>query len=106
MGYWSDVQEEPLMFRSRAFRCLRRVLIAAVIMAGAVSGAAGTGRALASASAATLISNPSPMVNPLIGTSGGVNEFPGPDMPFGMIQWGPDTSPDRAAGGGYTYDDS
>ena len=94
------------MFRCRAFRCLRRVLIAAVIMAGAVTGAAGTGGTLASASAATLISNPSPMVNPLIGTSGGVNEFPGPDMPFGMMQWGPDTSPDRADGGGYTYGDS
>ncbi|WP_295698452.1 GH92 family glycosyl hydrolase [Lapillicoccus sp.] len=45
-------------------------------------------------------------VNPLIGTSGFVDTFPGPDMPFGMVQWGPDTSPDRPAGGGYEYTDS
>lgn len=45
-------------------------------------------------------------VNPLIGTSGYVDTFPGPDVPFGMVQWGPDTSPDRPAGGGYEYTDS
>jgi predicted alpha-1,2-mannosidase len=49
------------------------------------------------------VTNPASLVNPLIGTSGGVNEFPGPDMPFGMIQWGPDTSPSRPDGGGYSY---
>jgi predicted alpha-1,2-mannosidase len=47
--------------------------------------------------------DPAALVNPLIGTSGGVNEFPGPDMPFGMIQWSPDTSPSRPDGGGYSY---
>ncbi len=52
---------------------------------------------------------PATLVNPMIGTSvattGGsrVNTFPGPDMPFGMIQWGPDTSPMRTNGGGYDY---
>jgi beta-glucosidase len=34
-------------------------------------------------------------------TSGGGNTFPGADVPFGMVQWSPDTSPDRSAGGGY-----
>ena len=29
-------------------------------------------------------------------TSGGGNTFPGADVPFGMVQWSPDTSPDRA----------
>jgi putative alpha-1,2-mannosidase len=43
------------------------------------------------------------VVNPLIGTAGGVNALPGPDMPFGMIQWSPDTSPSRPDGGGYSY---
>jgi predicted alpha-1,2-mannosidase len=36
-------------------------------------------------------------------TSGGGNTFPGADYPWGMIQWSPDTLPDRADGGGYTY---
>jgi predicted alpha-1,2-mannosidase len=94
------------MFRRRAFRCVRRVLAAAVITVGVVTSAAGTGGASTSASAATLVSDPASLVNPFIGTSGGVNEFPGPDMPFGMMQWGPDTFPDRADGGGYTYGDS
>jgi predicted alpha-1,2-mannosidase len=42
------------------------------------------------------------------GTGGGAgNTFPGPVLPFGMIQWGPDTSPASAnAGGGYAYGDT
>jgi len=32
---------------------------------------------------------------------GEIHAFPGADMPFGMLQWGPDTAPQRAAGGGY-----
>jgi predicted alpha-1,2-mannosidase len=50
--------------------------------------------------------DPAALVNPLIGTAGGVNTFPGPDVPFGMIQWSPDTSPDRPDGGGYDYADT
>ncbi|MGA5129754.1 GH92 family glycosyl hydrolase [Streptomyces olivoreticuli] len=53
-----------------------------------------------------LVEDPASLVNPLIGTAGSVNTFPGPDMPFGMLQWGPDTSPHRAYGGGYEYRDS
>ena len=35
-----------------------------------------------------------------------MGEFPGADLPFGMIQWSPDTSPDAVqAGGGYSYAD-
>ena len=45
---------------------------------------------------------------PNFGTGGGAgNTFPGPVVPFGMTQWGPDTSPSSEnAGGGYSYDDS
>jgi predicted alpha-1,2-mannosidase len=57
--------------------------------------------------------DPAALVHPLDGTSTGpvspgtVGEFPGADLPFGMIQWSPDTSPNEAqAGGGYAYDDS
>ena len=38
-------------------------------------------------------------------TSGG-NTFPGAEVPFGMVQWSPDTLPDRNAGGGYGYTDT
>jgi predicted alpha-1,2-mannosidase len=68
----------------------------------AASALAATGAA-AAATAPRLVTDPATLVNPLIGTSGGVNTFPGPDMPFGMIQWSPDTSPSRPDGGGYSY---
>ncbi|NUP54080.1 MAG: lectin [Catenulispora sp.] len=63
------------------------------------------------AGAITPVANPATTVNPLLGTGdggagGAVNAFPGPDVPFGMLQWGPDTSPNRQAGGGYYYNDS
>lgn len=59
----------------------------------------------ASATAPALVKDPASLVNPLIGTSGEVDTFPGPDMPAGMMQWGPDTTPDRPSGGGYEYND-
>jgi predicted alpha-1,2-mannosidase len=48
--------------------------------------------------------DPVDMVNPFIGTTYGGDTFPGPDYPFGMIQWGPDTA-SQPAGGGYEYTD-
>ena len=39
-------------------------------------------------------------------TSGGGNTFPGAEVPFGMVQWSPDTLPNRSAGGGYNYGDT
>ncbi|UXY31810.1 lectin [Streptomyces sp. HUAS TT20] len=52
-----------------------------------------------------LVSSPADLVNPFIGTSNDANDFPGADVPFGMVQWGPDTS-SRPSGGGYEYKDS
>ena len=40
-------------------------------------------------------------VDPFIGTTAGGNTFPGATVPFGLIQWGPDTRPD----GWYHYED-
>jgi predicted alpha-1,2-mannosidase len=42
------------------------------------------------------------------GTGGGAgNTFPGAVMPFGMVQWSPDTSPGRTnSPGGYSYEDT
>jgi predicted alpha-1,2-mannosidase len=39
-------------------------------------------------------SKPYDAVDPLIGTDGGGNTFPGASMPFGMVQWSPDTNTD------------
>jgi predicted alpha-1,2-mannosidase len=70
--------------------------LASTALANTVSQAAG-------GATDALVTHPASLVNPLIGTAGGVNEFPGPDMPFGMIQWSPDTAPSRPDGGGYSY---
>ncbi len=58
--------------------------------------------------AATLA--PTTLVDTFVGTSGTqiggpIDTFPGADMPFGMVQWSPDT-PSQNAGGGYEYTDS
>lgn len=73
---------------------------ALLALAPAVTASAGRGPAMVPAS--KLWSE----VNPVIGTAGGVDLFPGPDVPFGMMQWSPDTSPSRPIAGGYSYDDS
>jgi predicted alpha-1,2-mannosidase len=60
-----------------------------------------------------LVRDPAGLVDPIAGTGtgpaapGAIGEFPGADLPFGMIQWSPDTTPNTsAAGGGYSYQDS
>ncbi len=45
--------------------------------------------------------NPYDAVDPLIGTAGGGNTFPGATLPFGMVQWSPDTNTDAW----YKYDE-
>ncbi|HTU74303.1 MAG TPA: lectin [Trebonia sp.] len=55
--------------------------------------------------AAALVANPASLVNPFIGTTNSADDFPGADVPFGMVQWSPDT-PSRPDGGGYEYNDS
>jgi predicted alpha-1,2-mannosidase len=85
----------------------------------AVAGVVAFGPAVPTAGAAPpgqvvpLVANPvqyvDPMVavDPTIGTGSGgdvvgqVNNFPGPSVPFGMIQWSPDTP---GAYAGYNYD--
>jgi predicted alpha-1,2-mannosidase len=49
--------------------------------------------------------DPTTLVNPLIGTSGGGNTVPGATVPFGMVQWGPDTA-GASNGADYVYDSS
>lgn len=66
--------------------------------------------AVSPADAATLVSDPTALVNPFVGTGSNSdfsagNTFPGADVPHGMLQWSPDTS-SRPSGGGYNYADS
>ena len=61
----------------------------------------------------TAVKDPAALVHPLDGTGTGpvnpgtVGEFPGADLPFGMIQWSPDTTPNAVqSGGGYEFSDT
>lgn len=58
-----------------------------------------------SAQTAHADTDPVSLVNPFIGTTGDVNAFPGADVPFGMVQWSPDTT-SRPPGGDYDYKDT
>ncbi len=89
--------------RPRRGAALRRLALVSSLLGLAALSLQSLDTASA-ASAPPLVTDPASLVNPLIGTSGAVNTFPGPDVPFGMMQWGPDTTPHRAQGGGYEYD--
>ncbi|MFD5758320.1 hypothetical protein ACFWIZ_24735, partial [Streptomyces sp. NPDC127044] len=69
------------------------VLGIAVLPLPAIGGAHA-----ASASTPALVKDPASLVNPLIGTSGAVDTFPGPDMRGGVVAWGADTPRVRPAG--------
>jgi predicted alpha-1,2-mannosidase len=55
--------------------------------------------------ALSTVSDPATLVDTRTWTSSGGNTFPGADVPFGMVQWSPDTMPTYNAGGGYQYGD-
>jgi predicted alpha-1,2-mannosidase len=50
--------------------------------------------------------NPFAGTRPGPGTFGGGHNFPGATLPFGMVQWGPDTSPSAPHSGGYDHRDN
>ncbi|MBV9258041.1 MAG: GH92 family glycosyl hydrolase [Ktedonobacteraceae bacterium] len=60
---------------------------------------------VATVTSPALVSDPASVVNPFVQTDNGGNDFPGADMPFGMVQWSPDTN-NRSAGGNYSYGDN
>src|ERR1700689_3178628 len=64
--------------------CLRRVAPATLIIIALT----------ALAPAQSTPPTPYDTVDPFIGTAGGGNTFPGATLPFGMIQWSPDTGSD------------
>jgi predicted alpha-1,2-mannosidase len=63
------------------------------------------------AAAASATTDPAALVDTMVGTGaapvqpGDIDTFPGASLPFGMIQWSPDTTPDRRDGGGYAATD-
>ncbi|MFF3614842.1 lectin [Streptomyces sp. NPDC002580] len=75
------------------------------VLAAAGLVAAGLCAPAAAAARPELVTSPATVVNPFIGTSNQADDFPGADVPFGMVQWSPDT-PSRPDGGGYEYNDS
>ena len=88
------------------------LLSALLALTQAGLSAVGAG-AQSSPPGAAAVVDPAALVHPLDGTGTGsvnpgtVGEFPGADVPFGMLQWSPDTSPDTVqAGGGYDYADT
>jgi predicted alpha-1,2-mannosidase len=86
-------------------RARRRALTAALACAALVAGVAQAATA-AAAPPVQLISDPTQYVDPMIGTGNGgdavgdINQFPGVDTPFGMMQLSPDTV---GSGVGYSY---
>ncbi len=65
---------------------------------------------LPATAAAPAVPDPAALVDPFVGTGSGgavvgdVDTFPGASVPFGMVQFSPDTT-SRPAGGGYSYTD-
>lgn len=82
----------------RLHRALRWMLICAVVSFDVCICAA---RASATVDTSASVTS---YVNPFIGTDAIGRTFPGADVPFGMVQWSPDTS--SWSPGGYTYTDS
>jgi predicted alpha-1,2-mannosidase len=74
--------------------------IAAAVLLGALLGPL--------CGAAVAVEHPADAVDPWIGTAGGGNTFPGAVVPFGMVQWSPETTRGDAtrvaAPGGYAWD--
>ena len=68
--------------------------------------------ALAAVAPATAAADLAAHVHPFAGTRpgpgtfGGGHNFPGATLPFGMVQWGPDTTPSAPHSGGYDHRDN
>ncbi|MEU1294496.1 GH92 family glycosyl hydrolase [Streptomyces sp. NPDC005840] len=84
------------------FRPMSLLLAAALAVGGATPAVA------AGAAPPGLVGDPTPYVDPLIGTSNGGDVFPGAVVPFGMLSWSPENTRGdatrTAAPGGYHYD--
>ena len=86
--------------------------VCVVLVVGGCSSSHESARRASAPVPSDVVVSPSGLVNPFMGTGvggtavGHVDASPAADVPFGMMQWGPDTSPHRADGGGYSFGDS
>jgi predicted alpha-1,2-mannosidase len=80
----------------------------ASLLLAALLAVAGVPPAPAEAAAPEVVRDPTPYVDPLIGTRNGGNVFPGAVTPFGMFSFSPENTRGdatrSAAAGGYHYD--
>src|SRR6266508_1946306 len=95
---WPRRKEQPVTVKRRPSILLLAVSAAILAATGLMASAPAH-----AAASPPLVSDPASLVNTLVATTGGGNVFPGPDVPFGMIQWSPDTRR-RTDGGGYRFD--
>ncbi len=85
--------------------------LTAAMLTPAFAQAADASTAAPAESVSPAATDPAALVDPMVGTGSGgaevgqVDTFPGATLPFGMMQWSPDT-PSRPDGGGYNHDDS
>ena len=83
------------------------LLLAATLALGAPTPALAATEPLMDQSV-QLVEDPTPYVDPLIGTRNGGDVFPGAVVPFGMLSWSPENTRGdatrTAAPGGYHYD--
>ncbi|HEV2377950.1 MAG TPA: GH92 family glycosyl hydrolase [Streptosporangiaceae bacterium] len=88
-----------------------RAVVVCAALIGFVLVPVGANAAVGTGGRPAPVSDPASLVDPFIGTGSGgavvgqVDTFPGADVPFGMVQWSPDT-PSRPDGGGYNYADN
>src|SRR5947209_9670780 len=106
-----DIRSVPRRRRTAAAAALLAgVLAVPLIFATTRPAAAASGAPAVPAAAADPASNVNPFSGtqpggPDFGTGGGAeNTFPGADVPFGMVQWSPDTV--HHQDGGYYYPDN
>lgn len=74
-------------------------LALSALIAALMTALVGTGPPVMAA----VVTDPASLVNTLVMTTGGGNDFPGVDVPFGMLQWSPDAATGRSLGGGYNF---
>ncbi|AHH95417.1 lectin [Kutzneria albida] len=84
---------------------LRSALVVAATAAATTAGLLTPVTPAAAAQGQPLVADPASVVDPFIGTTNFAADFPGADVPFGMVQWSPDT-PHRPGSGGYEYNDT
>src|ERR1700741_4220015 len=94
-------RQRPALLSAASARWRRLAVIGAVL--AAVPGLAGSQTAAAALRQASgqALADPAALVQPLAGTTNGGGTFPGASLPFGMVQYSPDTP--GAEGGGYEY---